>query len=366
MRILILSWRDIKNPLAGGAEIATHEYLKRLSKNGHDCTCFSAEFQNSKKFEHIDGYKVVRKGRNFVSVILNAFLYCRRNNFDVIIDQVTLLPFFTPFYSKSNSIAFIHDVGREFWFYELPFPLSVIGYLAEKVYLRFYKNMKTVTVSNSTKRELEKLGFKKIHIIPCGVSFKALKKMNFSKKEKNLTICFGRVAKSKRIDHVIRAVSIVKKDIREIKLVVCGRVKDAEYLQSLKELVKKNNLDENVCFYENASSKEIKRLLTKSAVEIIASVQEGWGLVVIEANCFGTPAVGYDVRGLRDSIVDGKTGILVKENGNVEKLAEAVIKILKDERLRKRLSKNAMRWARRFSWDKSAEEFERVIKSVVE
>jgi glycosyltransferase involved in cell wall biosynthesis len=70
-------------------------------------------------------------------------------------------------------------------------------------------------------------------------------------------------------------------------------------------------------------SDHVKRyILSKSWAFVSTSMKEGWGITIIEANACGTPCIAYDVPGLRDSIVDGKTGILIKEDGNVEKLAE--------------------------------------------
>jgi glycosyltransferase involved in cell wall biosynthesis len=68
---------------------------------------------------------------------------------------------------------------------------------------------------------------------------------------------------------------------------------------------------------------------------------------------------------LRDSIIDERTGLLVKENGNVEKLAEAMIKVLRDEALRKTLSENALQHCKSLSWDRTAQEFEKVLKEMV-
>ena len=87
------------------------------------------------------------------------------------------------------------------------------------------------------------------------------------------------------------------------------------------------------------------------------------GLTVIEANACGTPAIGYDVPGLRDSIRNGETGLLVA-NGNIHKLAESIVRVLKDEKLREKLSKNALNWSKNFSWDKSSERFLEILKLV--
>ena len=49
-----------------------------------------------------------------------------------------------------------------------------------------------------------------------------------------------------------------------------------------------------------------------SHLVLIPSIREGWGLIVTESNAMGTPVVAYDVNGLRDSVLDGRNGILVK------------------------------------------------------
>ena len=84
----------------------------------------------------------------------------------------------------------------------------------------------------------------------------------------------------------------------------------------------------------------------------------------MEANGCGIPAIAYDVPGLRDSIRDGETGLLVP-SGDIEGLAEAIIKLLTDAELRERLGRNALDWASSFGWDRSAEEYMTVITGVI-
>jgi glycosyltransferase involved in cell wall biosynthesis len=93
-------------------------------------------------------------------------------------------------------------------------------------------------------------------------------------------------------------------------------------------------------------------------------VREGWGLVVTEANAMGTPAIGYNVPGLRDSIRDGKTGLLC--DPNPEAMAEKAIELLRDNDLWERLSKDALSWAGEFNWDRSAEEFLKMLDGNVQ
>jgi glycosyltransferase involved in cell wall biosynthesis len=86
------------------------------------------------------------------------------------------------------------------------------------------------------------------------------------------------------------------------------------------------------------------------------------GISVIEANSVGTPVVGYNVPGLRDSIINGRTGTLV-EVGDIEAMANTSITLLNDENEQwTAYSEEAMRWASKFSWDRCAEKFAYAIK----
>ena len=93
--------------------------------------------------------------------------------------------------------------------------------------------------------------------------------------------------------------------------------------------------------------------------------KEGWGFTVIEAASQGTPTVGYNVAGLRDSVKNGKTGVLVDAK-NTEQLANAVIQIIKKKEEYNKLSSNALAWSKQFTWDKSVKKSWDVIQYVYE
>ena len=94
--------------------------------------------------------------------------------------------------------------------------------------------------------------------------------------------------------------------------------------------------------------------MSKAEVILVTSVKEGWGLIVPEANALGTPAIAYDVDGLRDSVKHEKTGIIVNPDAN--HLSKAIINYLQNNELKMKLSKNALDYSKRFGWDKSAKE----------
>ncbi|MEP0826882.1 MAG: glycosyltransferase, partial [bacterium] len=97
---------------------------------------------------------------------------------------------------------------------------------------------------------------------------------------------------------------------------------------------------------------------------VYPSMKEGWGLTNIEANACGTAVLAANSPGLRDSVVDGKTGFLYNY-GNISEMAERMKQILSDESLRVRLECGGREWAKRFNWDDAAELFLQVVNDVV-
>ncbi len=112
------------------------------------------------------------------------------------------------------------------------------------------------------------------------------------------------------------------------------------------------------------SEEQKYEILKRAWIFVTTSIKEGWGLSVIEANYFGAPAIAYDVPGLRDSINNGETGLLIP-SGDIEALANAIVKVLNDSGLRERLGQNAQSWASTFSYDRTVDEFAEVIGGVL-
>jgi len=107
---------------------------------------------------------------------------------------------------------------------------------------------------------------------------------------------------------------------------------------------------------------EKRRLFARAWVFVNPSLQEGWGITVIEANAYRTPAVAFNVPGLSESVKDGVSGLLADDK---EELVEKVAAILENGRLRRRLGEGARKWAEGFSWEKSAKKGIRILERVV-
>jgi glycosyltransferase involved in cell wall biosynthesis len=356
MRILWFNWRDIQNPGAGGAEVFTHEIMKRLAKRGHEMTLFTSRFKGCQLNEKIDEVDIIREGDKYtVYKEAKNYLQVYAHHYNLVIDEINTRPFFTPkLVGEKKVIALIHQLAREFWFYEIKFPLNYIGYYyLERKWLSNYKDIITVTVSNSTKIDLEEMGFKKLFVVPPGLSVTPLSTVK--KKEANPTVIFiARLKNAKLPHHALQAFSIIKREIPDAKMWIIGDGYFRKKLESSKK--------DDVTFYGHISNEKKYELLSRAHIILVPAVREGWGQVVTEANAMGTPTIGYDVPGLRDSIRHHETGITVMEKTPAA-MAQQAISLLRDSDRLFKYSRNALEFSRQFRWDNAVNLFEKILNT---
>jgi glycosyltransferase involved in cell wall biosynthesis len=347
MRILIYNWKDPSHPSAGGAEVFTHEVATRWAAAGHEITLFCARYPGSPELDEIDGIRIVRRGGR-LTVYRQAPLFWRsvgRGNFDVVIDEVNTRPFLTPrFVHDTPVVCLIHQLAAEVWQEEMPPVLSHIGrYVMEPRWLRLYRDIPTVTVSESTRSDLERLGFRNIRLVTEGCSVKPPDTP--PAKEQTPTLLFvGRLVRTKRPDHAVRAHALVRKQVPNATLWLVGD----GYMRSKLERMAAPGTH----FFGHVDEAQKLDLMGRAHLLLMPGVREGWGLVVIEANARGTPAVGYDIPGLRDSIRDGVTGVIVEPDP--ARLAAAAVSLISEPKRLQELSRNASSYAETFSWDVTA------------
>lgn len=359
MKILIFNWRDMTHPWAGGAEVYIHEIGKRLVKKGHEVTLFCGEYPGCEKESVIDGIKIIRKGGQYSIYLYAPIVYLSklRKKYDVIIDCENGIPFFTPLFAQEPKICVMHHVHKDIFNIEKPFYIAWLGnFLEEHLMPLVYRDTEFVAVSPSTKKEMVNIGInkEKIRTIFNGMNGQFVP--DFSKKKDNLIVYVGRIKRYKQLDHLVRAFRIVKDKVPNSELVIAGRGNFSEIKELSDELGLKISLNNEITEDEKLD------LLQKARIFVTTSMKEGWGITVIEANRCGTPVVAYDVPGLRDSIRNNETGLLVK-SGYIEGLASSIIGLLEDDNIQYKLNMGALNWSKKFDWNKSTEELEKVIEN---
>lgn len=351
MNILIFNWRDPQNPASGGAEIVTLGHAREWVNRGHNVTWFTSRFQGAAIESKLDGVKIIRQGGQF-SVFLYAFFWylCSRDRFDLVVDEIHGIPFFTPLYCRKPKIAFIHEVAGDIWNYMMPLPLNLLGRYIEHLYFLLYRNIVFWTDAPSTIDDLEYMGIARDRCIaiPCPIQHRSLKAP--SQKSKHPTFIYvGRLVKMKGIEDVIEAFHVVKRAVPEASLWIVGSG-EPSYVHKLKRVINRKGLQEDVLFLGRVSDREKLSRMARAHILIHASVKEGWGLVVLEAASQSTPSIVYNVSGLRDVVKDNVTGIVTKKNTPTE-LAQQILYLLKHKDLYRSFQQKGLTFVKQFTWN---------------
>lgn len=351
MKIAILV--KVFPPMLGGTEIATLNIARNLGKK-HDVFVITIKRKNFAKEEVINNFRVIRLSILNIPIISN-FIYflkilkiLKKINPDII--HVQML------YSEALFCTFFKK------FLNLPLVVSPRGTdiyissnLYKKIVIKFIlKNSDCILAQTKNQKvEIASYGIKNIVIVPNGVDLDKFKleksemRRELGFKNEFLIIFVGRLHKVKGVDYLIKAMKYLVKKSENIKLLIIG---DGKEKRKLKELVRDENLEENVIFKGMIENKLIPKYLTASDIFALPSISEGFPVTILEALASTLPIIASNVRGMNEIIENEKNGFLV-EPKNSKKIAEKIIKLRDNEALRLKISENNMIKAREFSWE---------------
>lgn len=173
-------------------------------------------------------------------------------------------------------------------------------------------------------------------------------------------IAVARYSHEKGIDLLLEAWAQVEKKTEDWRLEVFG---DGD-TTAFNTLIDKLSIDRSRCQL-NGRTSEIEHEYLKSSIAVCSSRFEGFGMIIIEAMACGLAVASFDCPwGPRSIIKDGEDGILV-ENGNVEKLADALVSLIQDDNKRNIIAKNAIQSVKRFQMERIAEQWRQLFESVI-
>jgi glycosyltransferase involved in cell wall biosynthesis len=360
-RILILNWRDVTHPWAGGAESYMHQIARRWVRNGCEVGWVSERYRTGKRVEMLDGIRFHRLGGQFTVYPFAAFAYLLRlrKRYDIIIDCENGIPFFTPLFSRKPVVLVVHHLHQEVFRRELPFYMRWLAVWLEGWLMpRVYRENPVVAVSPSTLSELEIRGYDPAHmtIITNGVEVPSKEEIA-DRNGTPLLLCLGRLKRYKSVDVLLRAMPAILAKFADVELSIVGQGPEREPLERLAWSL---GLASKVRFYGYLPVEAKNNLLSRGWITICPSAFEGWGVVCLEASAWGRPVVAARVPGLRDAVIDGETGCLVPY-GDSAALASQVITLLGDGQRREAMGCAGRNWAREHDWDTSAASFLKVV-----
>jgi glycosyltransferase involved in cell wall biosynthesis len=232
----------------------------------------------------------------------------------------------------------------------------------EPLYLRPYRKVPTLTLSASSESSLRnEMGFTgRIGIMPLAIDqYPAQPPLPLEQRDDTI-VSLGRVTRSKRLDQQIEALALLRTPPYDrLRLQILGGG-TSRMRESLRAVAQRLGVEDRVEWTGFVSEAEKRRLLAAARLLVMTSVREGWGLAVSEANLAGTPAVGYDILGLKDSIKDGLTGLLTEESPSA--LAQGVRDMLDDGARYSRIAQAAQNAAQGLTWEGTTSFVERFLE----
>ncbi len=360
MNILWLSWKDITNPNAGGAEISGEQHAIAWVKAGHRVHWVSINYPGSTSITSKNGVEYEHIGKKWMWFLglIHLFIFIKwmtkwHKEFDFVVDEIHGPPFLTPLYIKKEKVVIIHEVAGDIWKKTVPFPLSwIMQNLVEPLFFKAYQKVPIIAGAQTTVDDLIKIGIPKnnITLIPYGVTVpNGLK--TYPKEIEPTIIFLSQLRPMKGFDRVYSAFKLIKKEISNCKLWVVGD-HSLPYGQQVVNKVKSEECHNDITFYGKVSQEKKFELLQKATMLVHGSYKEGWGLVVIEANAVGTPAVVFDAAGLRNSVNNNSTGFVVSSE---EDFVRGVTDLVSNQELYKQFQSNAKDWSNQFTWKNATE-----------
>lgn len=366
-RLLVVNWQDLDNPLSGGAEVHLQENLKRLAARGFDITLLCCNFKGGAPELTWEGIRIIRRGGRFdfnwrVPWLVRDLI--KRERFDLIVEDINKIPFYTPLYQPLPVLAVVPHMFATTVFHEINFLLASYIFVCEYPVRWVYRKIPFCVISESTREDLVDRGFSadQVEVLHCGIDTDRYSfDPSVPRSETPLVLYLGRLKKYKSVQHLIDAFAALRTRLPAARLVIVG---EGDYRPELMRQAERLGLGDSVRFTGFIPHEEKLRYLRTAHVTVYPSMKEGWGLTNIEANACGTPAIAADVPGLRDSVKHDVTGRLYPY-GNIARLTDDLYDIVTDAALQERYREGALKWAASFDWDEAAERLASLIDAVI-
>ncbi|MCT9084504.1 glycosyltransferase family 4 protein [Streptomyces fulvoviolaceus] len=352
-RIVFLAHRDLDNPAAGGSELLVDRLADGLTGLGHQVTLLCGGPASYRD------YRVVSAGGEFGHYLRARTAFTRQvGDCDLLVEVCNGMPYLAPLWHRGPTLCLVNHVHTDLWKMRFGGPLAPAARIGRRLEhwalagAAARQRSLLVAVSPSTAHALRAIGVERdrIRIVHNGVEEPGPRA---DRSAEPLFVAVGRLVEYKRIELLLRLWERVR-PVTGGRLLIVGDGPERGRLEQL--------AGPGVEFTGHVSEAEKHRLLCAAWLLLHPSAVEGWGLVVTEAAARETPAIAFDVPGLRDSVVDGETGVLAHGESS---FAAAWCTLALSGHRRELMGKAARDRAARYRWHRTVRQFRAVASEAV-
>jgi len=364
----------------GGAELRLREISSRLASRGHEvhvvCGKNFPELPDHQRVEgvHIRNVTVLpswlfrfRKLSFFLArylfyfVSLPAILRSARKA-DIVVDCATPVVSGAGIISKllgKPCVVTVHETFGSNWFRLKGLVTATLGYLAE-VYFFTQTYDAYITVSQQTAAAIVKHGKppERVHHIRNGVRVhQPARPVQPAGVRLPEVVCTSRLIKQKNIASLLKAWKSATVESKNIRLRIVGDGPERKSLEKLADIL---SISESVTFEGHITEERKWALMHQASAFAFPSLQEGFGIVLLEAMAAGLPVVVYDLPVFREFLKDGEHGYVVPLNDHAQ-MADRLLGLLQNDSLRHEISERNVQYARQFTWERVTDQEENTL-----
>ena len=361
-------------PVIGGMENLMNGLAKNLYKKKFNIFVFAdgknlideEKYDKNLKYEIVRyrGLKIIRKRRK--SIDIKKFINFKKNINSIFCDS----------WKSAENLIKNKVIGSEKIFcLAHGNDILIKNNLMKKRRIKKTLSKSNCIIANSyfTKKKITDLGIEsnKIKVIYPGIDISNLnfkKNINFVKKYKNfkpILLTLARLEKRKNHKKIIYAIHDLVKEFKNLLYIIAG---DGPEMKKIRKLVNKLNLIKNVEILGKVNEKDKDFLFKISDLHVMPTIQgkrslsiEGFGISYIEAGMYGLPSISSGLGGTKESVINGKTGIICNPN-DVSSIKDSIKKIIINKKIYRKMSMNSKNFSKRFLWKNVIKNYLKLIK----
>jgi len=359
-------------PFVGGVEEVVSQYSERLSKRGHKVTVFTSNVGSGEEKKAIG----VRRFWSLPFLQVGSYLPITPIlPFSIITENPDLLHLHANKRFTTDSAALVAKLKRiplVFSPHAGSWGKSFFGQIHNQTLGKIALSAQVVICVSLFERKIIEdsgLAVKRFEILPNGVDLEEFAKKrenifkNYGLDKKKIVLYVGRLASHKGVDTLIEAAKGVVKEIPETHLFLIGP--DAGVEKQLKKQVNDLSLNNVVTFVGVLTREDLISAYQNSSLFCLPSRNEAFGIAIIEAFAAGTPVITTKIPSITEIVTDGVNGRLVAP-GDPERLAAALLELLKEEKLGKSFVIEGTKVVKNhYNWEKIVDRLEDIYKSII-